>query len=264
MRIVVNADDFGYSSETVEATIECLEAGVVTSASIMPCMPATVAAVEYAIAHPEYSYGVHLTVVGDGAERPVSEPASLPTLVDRTGCLRRTRDVRIDALRGRISLDQAERELSAQIASIRDLGVSLTHVDSHRHLHKFAVFRRALETVLPGFGIQRVRGVQDVYLSRPVTSPTYWLGRRWSRSIRRSFVTTDHFYMPASAGDSGWTSLLHSLPTGRTLEIGVHPGHNEPWRAAEGAGASEFASAALAAGHELIGWGDVPLPTAGP
>ena len=264
MRIVVNADDFGYSSDTVEATIECLEAGVVTSASIMPGMPATAAAIEYAIAHPGHSYGVHLTVVGDGVERPVSDPASLPSLVDASGCLRRTRDVRIDALRGRISLDQAERELSAQIGSIRDLGVSLTHVDSHRHLHKFGVFRRALKTVLPGYGIQRVRGVQDVYLRRPVTSPTYWLGGRWSRSLRRNFVTTDRFYMPASAGDSSWTSLLPRLLGDGTIEIGVHPGRCEAWRAAEAAAAVEFASAASTAGHELVGWGELSLRSVSP
>jgi len=260
VRIVVNADDFGFSPDTVETTIECLEAGVVTSASIMPGVPATAAAIEYALAHPEHSYGVHLTLVGDGIERPLANPVSVPSLVDGIGCLRGTRDVRVDALLGRIVLDEAEREIAAQIESIRDLGVPIGHVDSHRHLHKFGVFRRALESVLPRYGIKRVRGVQDVYLRRPMTSPTYWLGFRWRRGIRSRFVTTDRFYMPASAGDSSWTALLDSVPDDGVLEIGVHPGRVEPWRAAEAAGAREFAEAALAAGHSLIGWDAVPLP----
>lgn len=259
MLIVVNADDFGYSSDTVEATIECLEAGVVTSASLMPGMPATGAALEYAIAHPEHSYGVHLTLVGDGNERPVSDSASVRSLVDPVGCLRTTREIRIDALRGRIVPEEAEREIAAQIESIRDLGVPITHIDSHRHLHKFGVFRRALEAVLPRYEIGRVRGVQDVYLKRPVTSPTYWLGRRWSRSLRSRFVTTDRFYMPASAGDPTWVSLVSRLTADGTLEIGVHPGRKEEWRAAELAGAFEFADVASMNGHELVSWGDIPL-----
>lgn len=259
MKIIVNADDFGYSADTVEATIECLEAGVVTSASIMPGMPAAASAVEYARAHPERSYGVHLTLVGDGVERPISEPTFVPSLVDADGCLRRTREVRMAALRGRIEQRDAEREIAAQIESLCGLGVPLTHVDSHRHLHKFTVFRRALAAVLPQFGIRRVRTVQDVYLTRPLASPTYWLGRRWGRALRRAFVTTDRFYMPASAGDTSWLELLSSDGLHGTLEIGVHPGRDEQWRALELAGAFEFASAARERGHELVGWREIPL-----
>ena len=40
MRLVLNADDFGYSDDTVEATIECFACGALTSATIMPAMPA--------------------------------------------------------------------------------------------------------------------------------------------------------------------------------------------------------------------------------
>ena len=41
MRIIINADDFGMDEDTVRATIECLEAGALTGATIMPNMPAT-------------------------------------------------------------------------------------------------------------------------------------------------------------------------------------------------------------------------------
>ena len=64
MRIVVNADDFGASAETVEATIECLEEGALTSATIMPTMPAVDDALAYARDRPDRSFGVHLTFVG--------------------------------------------------------------------------------------------------------------------------------------------------------------------------------------------------------
>lgn len=41
MRIILSADDFGFSDHTVERTIACFDAGVLTSASIMANMPAT-------------------------------------------------------------------------------------------------------------------------------------------------------------------------------------------------------------------------------
>ena len=53
-----------------------------------------------------------------------------------------------------------------------DAGVPVSHVDSHRHLHKYGPFAGALRRVLPGLGIERVRNVQDVYLRRRLLSPT--------------------------------------------------------------------------------------------
>jgi predicted glycoside hydrolase/deacetylase ChbG (UPF0249 family) len=61
LQLIVNADDFGQSDETVEATIECFESGALTSASVMPGMPATERAVEFARTRPELGFGVHLT-----------------------------------------------------------------------------------------------------------------------------------------------------------------------------------------------------------
>jgi predicted glycoside hydrolase/deacetylase ChbG (UPF0249 family) len=260
MRIVLNADDFGYSEDTVRATIECFEAGALTSATIMTGMPATDGAVEYARQHPELSFGLHLALVGDGVERPLSPPADVPALVDGGGHLRRTNALRLRALAGALPVDHVARELEAQLSDLRERGVPVSHVDSHRHLHKFGPVREALCLVLPTFGIRRVRNVQDLYLRKPLGSPTFWLGRRWRERLTADFASTDHFYMPASAGDREWGELLprlDTLPGDRTLEIGVHPGFEEEWRADERAGLISFVEQARAGGHDFIGWNEI-------
>jgi predicted glycoside hydrolase/deacetylase ChbG (UPF0249 family) len=255
-RIILSADDFGYSADTVAATIGCLEQGALTGASLMVNMPATDQALAYARAHPEHSYGVHLTFAGDGLERALT--ADVPDLAGPDGRFHAPGRVRLLALLGRLSVDQIERELLAQLALVRDHGVPIAHVDSHHHTHKFAPFRAALCRVLPRFGIRRVRGVQDLYLRRPFRSPTYWLGPLWQRALRARFVSTDHFYMPATTLDTAWAdALLDHLPGGTTLEVGVHPGTAEPWRASEREQAVRFAARARAAGHQLIGWKDL-------
>ena len=71
------------------------------------------------------------------------------------------------------------------------------------------------------------------------------------------FTTTDHFYMPASTGDTSWTKLLDADLTGSTLEIGVHPGELEDWRRGEARGAEEFARTAEVAGHRLVPWSEI-------
>jgi predicted glycoside hydrolase/deacetylase ChbG (UPF0249 family) len=255
VRIVLNADDFGFSADTVRATIECFEQGELTSASLMAGMPATEDAIAFALSRPEFSYGVHLTFVGDGTERAAASPEEVSALVaDADGHLPPTNVVRLRALLRRLPQTQIEREVVAQISAIRDRGVSISHIDSHRHLHKYKPFREALVRVLPGLGIERVRNVQDVYLRRPLTSPTYWFGRAWRRELMRAFTTTQHFYMPTSTADTDWIGVLSALPRAETLEVGVHPGYAEPWRVGERDSLGAFAAAAIAQGHELVPW----------
>src|SRR5262245_66423492 len=107
MRIVLHADDFGASADTVRATIECFEAGALTSASIMPAMPATAEAVEFATTHPGLDVGVHLTFVGEGDERPLSQPDEIPGLVDESGRFLATRTIRLRSLARRPPVGQA-------------------------------------------------------------------------------------------------------------------------------------------------------------
>ena len=259
MRLILHADDFGTSADTVRATIECFEQGVLTSASIMPGMPATAEATAFARAHPELDFGVHLTFVGDEHERPLSPTDEIPALVAPSGRFRATRNLRVRALFHRLPVEQIERELVRQVEAIRHEGVEVTHVDSHRHLHKLPSFRQALERALPRLGIRRVRAVQDVFLKRPLTSPTYWLGPRWQRRLARAFATTDHFYMPTSAGDTGWERRLAQIAQrlrGRTLEVGVHPGFDS-WRDGERTSLVSFAALARDGGHELVAWKDL-------
>jgi hypothetical protein len=120
-------------------------------------------------------------------------------------------------------------------------------------MHKLPGFREALRRVLPRFGITRVRTVQDIWLNRPLKSPTYWLGPVWRRALVRRFTTTDHFYMPTGTGDVAWPErLLAAVASLRgSLEVGVHPGRDD-----EGESGVALADAARGT-HRLIPWSEV-------
>jgi len=260
MRIVLNADDFGMSDDTLRGTIECFERGGLTSATIMPAMPATARAIEFARAHPQFSFGVHLTFTGDCNEHPVTDPRKLPALVTNHGLFQPANTVRRRAIFLRLPIDQIATEIEAQVNSVRDQGVKISHVDSHHHLHQYAPFRAALRRVLPKLGIARVRNVQNIFLRKPAKSSTYWFGLGRRRRLMRSFHTTEHFYMPTSSYENNWQcQLLRRLEQSgdTTLEIGVHPGYVDFWRSDERAGIQRFATEARALGHQLIGWKDV-------
>jgi predicted glycoside hydrolase/deacetylase ChbG (UPF0249 family) len=258
--LVLNADDFGASADTVRATVECFDRGALTSATIMPGAPATAEAIAFARTRPDLSFGVHLTLVRDEDTRCVARPEELDGLADGDGRFLATNAFRARALLHRLPSDALEREIAAQLAFVRDQGVPVSHVDSHRHVHKLPAVQDALARALSPFGIRRVRTVQDVYLQRHILSPTFWLGARWRRALARRFTTTDHFYMPTGAGDTAWHDRLIAVASGlgeASLEIGVHPGIEEDWRASERASVLAFAEAARERGHVLVPWTDV-------
>src|SRR5437764_692006 len=107
MRIILNADDFGRDDDTVDATIDCFQRGLLTGATIMPAMPATNRAVEFALAHPQFSFGVHLTYVREtenALERPLCDPAAVADLADADGRFLHSDVIRKKAMLGKIDV----------------------------------------------------------------------------------------------------------------------------------------------------------------
>ncbi len=230
-RIIVNADDFGLNDHTVEWTIKGFACGALTSATLMAGMPATDKAVEYAKAHPQFSFGVHFYLVD---ETPMCQPESIPSMIDpRTGKLWQTRLFILRNFAGLIKVEDIKREMRAQFMAIKNAGVVISHIDGHGHNHRLPQSIKALAELKDELGIDKVRRCQDLtcagtrlgLLSRLINRPMQ------SQLDAVGFKTTDHFLMNAGhTSDSEWFSkALRMLPDGVT-EIGVHPGSDEEWR----------------------------------
>lgn len=259
-KIIINADDFGYDQDSVLATIECFRAGALTSATIMPKMPATELAIKFARENSQHAYGVHLTFVRDTVESPVADPRLIPALLDDKGEFFPSHQLRLRALLGSIPVDQLCIEISAQIECLVDSGVPISHVDSHGHLHKFKPFVQALAETLPRYGLSRVRNVQNQYTVTPLKSPTYWMGPYWRRRIMDHFVTTPHFFMDTNANDPQWIEKILTRPLNGVLEVGFHPGsplHGESWRNNERLACLAFAVEARKRHVSFISWKDI-------
>ena len=150
--VIVHADDFGETVEITRGICAAIEAGAVTSTTIMATMPGTEDALPRVAALADRaSFGVHLNLCE-------GRPLTLgPTLVNEAGEFHRKRALFLRALSGTLSAVEVEAEVSAQIARIHDSGVRISHVDGHKHLHQLPVVAGAVARVLPRFGIERVR-----------------------------------------------------------------------------------------------------------
>lgn len=154
-RLIVHADDFGLSEPVNHGIVEAHCRGIVTSTSIMACGAAFEHAVALARSTPTLDVGVHLTLT---EEPPVSNPDRIPSLLAPDGRFHtHTTSFVRHYLAGRVSLDEVERELDAQIRRIVERGVAVSHLDGHQHVHMVPGIRRVVGRLATRYGIPAVR-----------------------------------------------------------------------------------------------------------
>lgn len=128
--LILNADDAGSTHASNAASIECLERGSLTSASILVPAPWFREIAAYAREHSEADFGVHLTLTCEYAGyrwRALTDRSAGPGLHDEDGTLWRTAAQAVE----RIAVEEAERELRAQIETALAAGIDVTHLDTH-------------------------------------------------------------------------------------------------------------------------------------
>src|SRR5438105_11603517 len=126
--LIIHADDLGMAHSVNRATLEALEKGWVTSASVMVPCPWFPEVVRWGKAHPQADLGIHLTLDSEWTSfrwRPISGPSEVPSLLDSDGYL----PLDPELLHG--TLPEIEREARAQIERARSFGITITHLDSH-------------------------------------------------------------------------------------------------------------------------------------
>jgi predicted glycoside hydrolase/deacetylase ChbG (UPF0249 family) len=128
--LIVNGDDVGVSHAANAATIDSLENGLMTSATIMVPCPWFPEIAAYARAHPQADFGLHLTHTSEWKGYkwgPVASKNLVPGLVDPQGYLWPD----IMSVYKSATPEQAYIEARAQIEKALAAGIDVTHLDSH-------------------------------------------------------------------------------------------------------------------------------------
>jgi predicted glycoside hydrolase/deacetylase ChbG (UPF0249 family) len=260
-RLIVNADDFGQSIAVTDGIADCLDAGVVTSTTILSNMPDTERALRMAAERSrERSFGVHLNL----CEGPALTGPS--TLTDASGRLRPKRAQARRALRGGLDAADVERELSAQVERVGAAGVAISHLDGHKHLHQLPGVAARIPGIAARFGVERVRCTLESGLWPPGASAGAMISRAFRKllaarfapilaaaELRRPARTLDLAELMAP-GDAAARAERLRDPRG-AVELFCHPARTEGRRGAERAFLLDGFGALLAAARvELVSY----------
>lgn len=128
--LIIHADDMGMCRSANEACMECLDKGIVTSASVMVPCPWFPQAAQYFRENPDADMGLHLTLTAEWKKYrwgPVASKSEVPGLLDEEGYFfHGVRSVAQSA-----SPEEVEAEIRAQIEHALKNGMKPTHMDSH-------------------------------------------------------------------------------------------------------------------------------------
>lgn len=233
-RLIVNGDDFGLSSEVNEGILEAFKQGILTSTSLIPTGEAFQQAVEIVKESPSLDVGIHLTLTG---EKSVLGKHQIPTLVDENGIFRQSAyNFFSDYIRNRISMEDVRKEFCAQFEKLIFHGISISHIDSHQHIHVLPKISEITIQMAKRYGIRAIRFPKEKIRIQHLAS-----GRKYPRLIQQIVLNlfcdysrermknyaTDHFYGFYYGGHLDkykLKSLLLQNWDNGIVEIMCHPG----------------------------------------
>ena len=242
-RLIVNADDFGYTSGVNRAIIEAHTRGIVTSSTLMANGAAFFNAAQLAATVPQLSVGCHV-VLTDGD--PVLPAPQLPSLTSASHFRDGMVSFAARAIAGSMSADEIAAETTAQIRKIQSAGIVVSHLDTHKHTHLFPKILRPLLRAAAACGVRAVRNPFGPRLplrsGHLLTRPTLWTRYAELRVLNtfagkfREAVRQDGFLTPdgtlgivvtGALDETLFYAIARSIPEG-TWEFVCHPGFNDP------------------------------------
>jgi chitin disaccharide deacetylase len=205
-RLIINADDLGYDAAVDRGLLRAMREGVVTSATLMVNTPFSAEAARTARGLP---VGLHLNLARG---RPVSE--GFPASFLQDGAFS---ELRASALPAAVVEDEARAQLAL---AERLLGTRPTHLDVHKHLHRFpgvleGVARAARAAGLPVRSLDPA--MRATLAAHGVPTPDHFVGE----ALAEPYWTLPRFLDAVDTLEAGLTELMcHPGETPRSVRSG--------------------------------------------
>jgi chitin disaccharide deacetylase len=230
-RLIVNADDFGYSEAVNRAIMSGFESSLLTSTSIMANMPGFDHAVGLLRRNSflQQKVGLHLNLTeGFPLSRTLTD---CPVFCSEDGRLIYDRDRSLFRL-SRQEREAVYEELRMQLERVLTAGIRPVHLDSHHHSHTEWAIAPLVCRLARSYGIRRIRLTRNMGL---VPSPAkrwykklfnyWWLGRHSGLVDNTDYfgdIGDMNYFLNTGAKGRAKTEFKRRLQD-LSFEIMVHP-----------------------------------------
>lgn len=238
-QLIITADDFGGSAGINRAVEDCFRGGCLTAAALMVNGAAAGDAARRARQLTGLELGVHMVLT---EEAPVSAPSEVPSLVGRDGRFFLRGELIRRLLLGRIKGEEVLREWEAQIAKFHELGLPLSFLNSHQHVHVLPVLAQAAVRLAGKFGVALRVPRERLYIRGDYLRQAAYCGMvkwpmnalAWSlkkKALESEVASSAHFVSlhgvrPVRFHKDNLLWLLDRIPPGVT-ELMVHPAYED-------------------------------------
>ncbi len=159
-KVIFNADDFGISSGVNAAIEKAYHQGILNATSLMVNQKYAVQAVEMSKKMPDLDLGLHVNLTN---EYPALEASKLPLLTGKDGKFKNgfLKLLLLSIFKSKTLRSEVKAETEAQVQKALNMGVKLTHIDSHRHVHMIPLIFKVVLELKEKYGIERIRVINE-------------------------------------------------------------------------------------------------------
>lgn len=213
-KYIINADDYGLTENCTKAIAEAFEKGLITDTTA--CANGEYIEKAFGLAKEKgfwENVGIHINLT-EG--KPLTEGIAKDPFFCENGIFHG----KIDRLKKPTNeqLSTMKAEVTAQVEKLQSLGYSISHADSHHHIHTCVYLEETLKDVLFHFGIKKIRIHRNIgkipFYKRVVKN---WCNRK----LRKQGFTTCQYF-----GGADDLPLWIRKPKKGICEIMVHPDYD--------------------------------------
>ncbi len=233
LKKIFNADDFGMTPGVNQAIAKAYHDGILNSTSIMINLNFVKEALELKKDMPNLDVGLHLNLTNQYA---LSVPQNIPLIADANGEFKNgfVNLFLLSILHPKELARQVELEARAQIEKAIKLGIKLSHIDSHRHIHHIPVIFKVVKKLAEEYKIPRIRVMnEDIFNTLKYNDDKSYLhdGGLIKYLVLRSLVFWNNY-----PTDTYFYSILYTCKLSKNrfkglkipekykaVEVGIHP-----------------------------------------
>ena len=162
-KVIFNADDFGISKGVNAAIKKAYNEGILNAASLMVAQKYAKEAAQLSKSMKDLDLGLHVNLTN---EYPVLPANKIPLLTGKDGKFKNgfVKLLILSIFKSKELRREVKAEIEAQILKAEKMGLKLSHIDSHRHVHMIPLLFKVMLELKEKYHISRIRVINECAL----------------------------------------------------------------------------------------------------